>query len=146
MTLKTILAFEELKEGEQLEALVKEAITKVQLVKYAGASGDFNPLHTDDAFAKKIGMDGVIAHGMLVMGFLGQYLQELASEQAEITTFKMRFGAMTRPGDQITCFAVVEKLYTENEKKCVALKLIAEKAPQDIVGSGKAVLSFRANR
>lgn len=73
-----MLNYESLHEGQRLEPFIKPPVTKVQLVKYAGASGDFNPLHTDDAFAQEIGMNGVIAHGMLVMGFLGEYVMKLA--------------------------------------------------------------------
>ena len=137
-----MLQLKELQEGQKLEPLVKPAVTKVQLVKYAGASGDFNPLHTDDAFAQSIGMPGVIAHGMLVMGFLGQYIMELAGTSAAPTNFKMRFGAMTRPGDVITCSAVVKKVYEEQAKQCVDLELYAEKAPGKIVGFGEATLQM----
>ena len=94
-----MVQFDQLVEGQQLPAHTKEKVTKVQLVKYAGASGDFNPLHTDDAFAQKIGLPGVIAHGMLVMGFLGEYINKLAGDVAEVKDFKMRFGAMTVPND-----------------------------------------------
>lgn len=138
-----MLNYDDLQEGQKLHSLVKKPVTKVQLVKYAGASGDFNPLHTDDEFAKKVGMPGVIAHGMLVMGFLGQYIGELAGEKAEISTFQMRFGAITQPGDQITCYAVVKNIYEENNQAFAGLELIAEKAPDKIVGSGYAVLSFK---
>jgi len=137
-----MLQLKELQEGQKLEPLVKPAVTKVQLVKYAGASGDFNPLHTDDAFAQSIGMPGVIAHGMLVMGFLGQYIMELAGTSAAPTNFKMRFGAMTRPGDVITCSAIVKKVYEEQTKQCVDLDLYAEKAPGKIVGFGEATLQM----
>ena len=137
-----MLQFKELQQGQKLEPLVKPAVTKVQLVKYAGASGDFNPLHTDDAFAQSIGMPGVIAHGMLVMGFLGQYVMELAGTSATLTNFKMRFGAMTRPGDEITCLAIVKKIYQEQAKQFVDLDLYAEKAPGKIVGFGEATLQL----
>lgn len=143
MKLDTVLNYESLIEGQQLEPLTKPPVTKVQLVKYAGASGDFNPLHTDDEFAKKIGMEGVIAHGMLVMGFLGQYVMELAGNSAEPSRFRMRFGAVTRPGDRITCSATVEKVFEENSKRYVELKLKAEKSPGEVVGTGIAVLRFR---
>lgn len=142
MALKTELEYKNLTEGQQLDPLTKPPVTKVQLVKYAGASGDFNPLHTDDEFAQKIGMDGVIAHGMLVMGFLGQYVGELAGKRATISQFKMRFGAMTKPGDQITCSALVKELYTESGNNYADLELQAEKSPDEVVGSGKAVLCF----
>ncbi|WP_432703053.1 MaoC/PaaZ C-terminal domain-containing protein [Lysinibacillus sphaericus] len=137
-----MLQFKELQQGQKLEPLVKPAVTKVQLVKYAGASGDFNPLHTDDAFAQSIGMPGVIAHGMLVMGFLGQYVMELAGTSATLTNFNMRFGAMTRPGDEITCLASVKKIYQEQAKQFVDLDLYAEKAPGKNVGFGEATLQL----
>lgn len=132
--------YENLTTDKKLKTFTKPAITKVQLVKYAGASGDFNPLHTDDATAKKMGMDGVIAHGMLVMGFLGQYVQELA-EHAEIKKINMRFGGMTVPGDEITCSATVKRIY-KDDNKYVELDLQAEKGSGEIVGFGSAILNF----
>lgn len=135
-----MLQYETLQAGQKLESLVKPAVTKVQLVKYAGASGDFNPLHTDDAFAQSIGMPGVIAHGMLVMGFLGQYVMELAGTKARPTNFKMRFGAMTRPGDVITCSAIVKKIYEEQNRQFIDLELTAEKEPGRVVGFGEITL------
>lgn len=134
--------YEELEIDQKLKALTKPPISKVQLVKYAGASGDFNPLHTDDATAQKMGMDGVIAHGMLVMGFLGQYVQDLAG-YAEIKNINMRFGGMTVPGDEITCSAIVKNLYEEDDYKFVELDLQAEKASNDLVGFGSATLKYR---
>jgi len=133
-----VVAFESLQVGQLLPSYTKPSITKVQLVKYAGASGDFNPLHTDDAFAQKIGMQGVIAHGMLVMGFLGEYVMKLAGDVAQVKQFSMRFGAMTLPGDTITCIAQVKDIH-EGE---VVLELTAQKQDQTIVGSGKATLSY----
>lgn len=137
-----MLKYEDLTEGLELEPLIKPAVTKVQLVKYAGASGDFNPLHTDDAFAQSIGMPGVIAHGMLVMGFLGEYVNKLAGVTAEVTNFRMRFGAITRPGDQITCSAIVRSVYEEDGRQIAKLELKAEKAAEKVVGSGQASLCF----
>ncbi len=134
--------FDSIREGQQLEAYVKPAVTKVQLVKYAGASGDYNPLHTDDEFAQKVGMPGVIAHGMLVMGFLGEYVMKLAGTNAIPVNFKMRFGAVTRPGDAITSHAIVKKLYEENGERFATLDLIAEKAPGEVVGNGEATVRF----
>ena len=133
-----VVAFESLQVGQLLPSYTKPPITKVQLVKYAGASGDFNPLHTDDAFAQKIGMQGVIAHGMLVMGLLGEYVMMLAGDVAQVKQFSMRFGAMTLPGDAITCIAQVKEIH-EGE---VVFELTAQKQDQTVVGSGKATLSF----
>ena len=138
-----MLVFEELKQGDELRSFVKAPVTKVQLVKYAGASGDYNPLHTDDEFARKVGMPGVVAHGMLVMGFLGQYLGDLKKDSADVIKFGMRFGAITVPGDQITCTALVENVYEENEGRFVDLELKAVNESGKVVGSGKATLRFR---
>ena len=60
-----------MKPGDDLAPLVKEPVTRVQLVQYAGASGDFNPIHWDPERGQEMGLGGVIAHGMLSMGFLG---------------------------------------------------------------------------
>ncbi|ARJ37561.1 dehydratase [Sporosarcina sp. P21c] len=132
----------ELKVDQKLEPMVKPPITKVQLAQYAGASGDFNPLHLDDDFAQKIGMDGVVAHGMLVMGFLGEYVMKIAGKEARVANFKMRFGKMTVPGDEIRCSGVVERTYEEDGKRWIALDLTAEKVSGEVVGSGSAILQL----
>lgn len=132
------LLWEEVTEGQMLPTYQKPPITKVQLVKYAGASGDFNPLHTDDAFAQGIGMPGVIAHGMLVMGFLGEYVMQLAGDRAQVKRFSMRFGAMTFPGDAVTCVAQVKEV---NDRQ-VSLDLTAKKQDGTVVGSGAVLLAF----
>ena len=136
----TKIAFSELQPDVVLPPFTKPAVSKAQLVQYAQASGDLNPLHTDDDFAKSIGMDGVIAHGMLIMGFLGQYVQELAGNESIVHQFNMRFGAMTVPGDSITCGGMVKSLTEVNGSPAVELELFAEKAPGERVGTGSAVL------
>ena len=136
----TSISFSELKPGTHLPSIKKPPVTREQLVQYAHASGDLNPLHTDDDFAKSIGMDSVIAHGMLIMGFLGQYVQELAGTESIVYQFNMRFGAMTVPGDSITCSGNVTEVTEIDGKPAAKLELFAEKAPGDRVGSGTATL------
>ena len=63
---------EDVQPGQEMPPLVKPPIQQIQLTRYAGASGDFNPIHQDDAFARAAGMGGVFAHGMLSMGFVAQ--------------------------------------------------------------------------
>jgi len=70
------LAYEKLQEGAEIEPVVKGPITKEQLKEYGPAAGDPNPIHIDDEFAKMAGYPGVFAHGMLSMGFLGQFLAD----------------------------------------------------------------------
>src|ERR1700694_4733974 len=74
MTDPVLAARPDLESGSVLPDLRKPPITKQQLVKYAGASGDYNLIHTDDETARTVGLEGVIAHGMLSMAFLGEYL------------------------------------------------------------------------
>ncbi|KAA0956929.1 MULTISPECIES: MaoC/PaaZ C-terminal domain-containing protein [unclassified Planococcus (in: firmicutes)] len=136
----TAISFSELQSNTALPSFTKPAVSKEQLVQYAQASGDLNPLHTDDNFAKSIGLDGVIAHGMLIMGFLGQYVQEIAGTESVVHQFNMRFGAMTKPGDVITCGGFVKQLMEIDGQPAVALELFAEKAPGERVGTGSAVL------
>ena len=76
--------FEDLQPGDAMPALVKPPIQQIQLTRYAGASGDFNPIHQDDAFAKAAGMGGVFAHGMLSMGFVAQSVTDWLEQVQEI--------------------------------------------------------------
>ncbi|RJP26916.1 MAG: dehydratase [Candidatus Abyssobacteria bacterium SURF_5] len=94
--------FDDVNVGDEIPSLAKDPITEVQLVKYAGASGDFNPIHTVHHYAEKAGLGGVIAHGMLSMGFVGQHVTRWMGEAGELKRLKVRFAAMTRPGDVIT--------------------------------------------
>src|SRR4051794_13218044 len=87
--------------GFQFQPLEKEQITHTQLVRYAGASGDFNPIHTVVTFAEEAGLGGVIAHGMLIMGFVGQAIGTWFPLR-NLAMFSVRFQAMTLPGESIT--------------------------------------------
>lgn len=85
----------------QFPAIQKGEITHTQLVRYAGASGDFNPIHTVVPFAQKeAGFDDVIAHGMLIMGFVGQAVGSWVPIE-HLVKYSVRFKAMTRPGEKI---------------------------------------------
>ena len=98
--------FEDITVGDEMPELVKGPVVKLQHVMYAGASGDFNPLHTDDDFAKAVGMkDGVISHGMLIMGFVGQAITSWIPRKY-VKKYGVRFAGMTRPGNTITCEVV----------------------------------------
>lgn len=98
-----------MKAGQELPALRKEPVTREQLVAYANAAGDQNPIHQDDVAARAMGLDGVIAHGMLSMGFLGQYVAAVAGPQA-VRRLKVRFAAMVVPGDELTCKGIVQEV------------------------------------
>jgi acyl dehydratase len=96
-----------MKAGEAIEFKSQPAITHEMLREYAAASGDFNPIHLDEAVAKKMGLPGIIAHGMLTAGFLAARASELAPGW-RVRRFQCRFKAMTFPGDVISVGGLVK--------------------------------------
>ncbi|HLH74795.1 MAG TPA: MaoC/PaaZ C-terminal domain-containing protein [Chloroflexota bacterium] len=127
-----------LKAGDSLPPLVKEPISKVQLLKYAGASGDYNLIHTDVETARAAGLGDVIAHGMLSMGFLGQFLTDLAGPE-NVRRLQVRFGAMVRLGDVLTCRGMVQSVEPiDAERSLVTLDIWAENQRGEKVTTGAA--------
>ena len=86
--------FEDVRLGDELPPLVKGPIQQIQLTRYAGASGDFNPIHYRDDVATGVGLPGVIAHGMLTMGLAVQPVVDWAGDPARVSDYQVRF---TRP-------------------------------------------------
>lgn len=124
--------------GEELPPLVKDPITKVQLLKYAGASGDYNLIHTDVETARAVGLGDVIAHGMLGMGFLGQFLSDRAGPES-VRRLAARFSAMVRLGDVITCRGVVREVVpSDGQRRRVLLEIWAENQRGEKVTTGEA--------
>jgi acyl dehydratase len=79
-------------------------ISRTDIVRYQGASGDFNPIHHDIEFAKSAGFEDIFVVGMLIAGYLATFASDLVGVES-ITNFKIRFQAQTWPGDLITCSA-----------------------------------------
>ena len=127
--------YEDINVGDEMPELVKGPLQKLQHVMYAGASGDFNPLHTDDDFAKAVGLDGVIAHGMLIMGFVGQAITQWIPRKY-LKKFGVRFAGMTRPGNTITVKGnVVDKL-VEGSENIIRCEVLAQDENGDIKITG----------
>jgi acyl dehydratase len=96
------MAPRELAVGQTFETVVVEDLKRTQIVQYAGASGDYNPLHTDEVNATKIaGYPSVFAHGMLTMGLTGQAVAGLVGAE-NLLRFGVRFTAQVWPGDTLT--------------------------------------------
>lgn len=110
------ISFNSINEGSELAVLDKGPITHGQIIRYAGASGDFNPIHNDPVFAKKQGLDSTIAHGMLIMGMVGQLITNI-SDSKYVANFNIRFGRMTKQGDSLKISAQVKKKTATPEKK-----------------------------
>jgi len=97
------------REGEPLPALTK-TVTQAQIDAYADVSGDHNPIHVNPDVARSVGLDGTIAHGMLSMAFAGQTLTDWLTATAglgRLGRLRVRFQAMVRPGDTLTCRGVL---------------------------------------
>ena len=108
--------FESLEVGDEIPALTIPPVSRHILALYCGASGDHNPIHVDQDYAKSVGLDDVIAHGMLSAGYLARMLTDWVPQSA-IRSINNRFTAMTHVGDNITCKGkVVEKFENDNEK------------------------------
>src|SRR5437763_2173485 len=90
--------------GQELSPLVKPPVTREQLQRYANASGDHNPIHLDEEAAHRVGLDSIIAHGMLSMAFLGQFVTQHIADNPEayVALLKVRFMSMVRLGDTLT--------------------------------------------
>ena len=93
---------EDVQVGAEIPPLVKGPIQQIQLTRYAGASGDFNPIHQDDEFARAAGMGSVFAHGMLTMGFVAQSVTDWAGA-GSVKKIGVRFAGLVRLKDVITC-------------------------------------------
>ena len=115
---------EDVKVGDALPDLVKGPIRQIQLTRYAGASGDFNPIHQDDEFAKAAGMGGVFGHGMITMGFVAQSVKDWAGA-GTITKLGVRFAGLVRLKDVITCKGRVLAKSSKNGTHLVELELSA---------------------
>ena len=108
--------FDSVNVGDMLPPLSLPPVTRGTLALYAEASGDPNPIHIDVAFARAAGMPDVLAHGMLLMAWLGRMLTNWAP-QRDLREFGVRFSAMTHVGERITCTGrVVDKKERDGER------------------------------
>jgi acyl dehydratase len=135
--------FDAIKIGDAIPSYTSGPITTTHMVRYAGASGDFNPLHHDQSFAKMIGLESVIAHGMLIMGIAGEAITAWV-ENKYLKKMSVRFLSMTEPVDwndventknraTITVSGKVVKKYEENGEKRIHCSIVAK----DALGSRK---------
>lgn len=120
--------------GESLSSVQLPPVSRMDLIKYSGASGDFNPIHTIDEAAKKAGLPGIIAHGMWTMGNLAK-LFTAYHEEGFIQDYVVRFTGMVFLDDVITLKAEL----SERNEDVLIFQVVAEN--QD----GKAVIKGTVN-
>ncbi len=135
------LYYEDVQVGDDIPKLVKSPVSHLQLVRYAGASGDFNPLHTDPKIGELIGLGGIITHGMLIMGFVGQMLSDYVGPAA-LRKFGVRFKGMTRIDDVITCTGTITEKYEADGEARIAGKVQAADQNGDVKVTGTFVAAL----
>jgi acyl dehydratase len=114
----------DLKVGDTHSELLVEDLKRTQLVQYAGASGDYNPLHTDELFTVKVaGYPSVFAHGMLTMGMTGRMLTNYVGD-GRLTKYGVRFTSQVWPGDTLNSTATVTGLSDVDGVKLVDLDVV----------------------
>ena len=111
------------------------------LLKYAKASGDFNPIHLDKEFGKTIGLDNVIVHGMLIMAHLGKSIAN-SNSVSFLKNFSVQFCSITKLEERLICKGEVSKIEKNNKKKNITLKLKVLNLSGEVKISGKTIFSI----
>jgi acyl dehydratase len=124
--------------GDRREEVLVDDLTRTQIVQYAGASGDYNPLHTDEIFATKVaGYPSVFAHGMLTMGVTGRILTDWVGD-GRLLRYGVRFVKQVWPGDTLTASAEITSIREDEGKPVADFKVETRNQDGDVVLSGTA--------
>ena len=138
MEVDVALSVRSLNIGDSYEEVVVDDLTRTQLVMYAGASGDYNPLHTDEIYTTQIaGYPTVFAHGMLTMGLTGKMLTNYVGD-GRLTKFGVRFTNQVWPGDTLTTTATVLDIQINEDATLVDLEIKTLNQKDETVVSGYA--------
>jgi len=136
MTLKA----SELKVGDTYQEEVVKNLSRTQIVQYAGASGDYNPVHTDEMFTTQLaGYPSVFAHGMLTMGMTGKMLTNWVGD-GRLTKYGVRFTSQVWPGDTLTAKATVTEIREEDGQQLADIEVSTtnEEGVEVVKGSATA--------
>jgi acyl dehydratase len=134
----------DVKEGDEIPAFVLERLTRTDLVRYAGASGDFNPIHHDEEFARSAGNPTVFGHGMLTAGLVGKCVTDFVGVE-NLRTFKVRFANRVWPGDTITCRGRVTRKYEADGEPRIDGEVVAltQRGETAVMGNFTAAIAAR---
>ena len=139
------LTASQLSVGDVHREVVVDDLTRTQIVQYAGASGDYNPLHSDEIFATQVaGFPSIFAHGMLTMGLTGKMVTNYLGD-GRLLSFGGRFQAQVWPGDTLTARAeVVDVRDGDDGAGVVELRIVTTNQDGVDVFSGSATASIEA--
>nr|WSY52540.1 MaoC family dehydratase [Streptomyces sp. NBC_00886] len=135
------IAYDDIEVGTELPAQTF-SVTRATLVQYAGASGDFNPIHWNEKFAKEVGLPDVIAHGMFTMAEAIRVVTDWAGDPGAVVEYGVRF---TKPvvvpnDDQGATVEVGAKVAAKLDDNTVRVDLTATSAGQKVLGMSRAVV------
>jgi len=133
------LYYEDVTVGSEITPLVKEPTTR-QLVMWAGAVGDYLPIHYDKDFAQSRGLSGVIVHGQLIGAFLGQLMTDWIGEGGTLRKLSCSYKGMNYPGEAVTLRGKVTKKYVQDGQHYVECSLRAENSKAEKTASGMAIV------
>ncbi len=131
--------FENIRAGDELPAMAKSPVDRVQLARFAGATNDFNPLYVDEVHAKSLGMPSVYAPSLLGMSFLGQLVGDWA-RGATLKKFNVKFIKMLWPGDTLVCKGRVSDRHGDGGKYFIELDVWAENQKGELVLKGLSTM------
>jgi acyl dehydratase len=121
--------------GDRFEQVLTEDLTRTQIVQYAGVSGDYNPVHTDEVFARHAGFPSVFAHGMLTMAMTAQALTGWLGGD-NLIRYGVRFKKQVWPGDRLVVTAEVQEMRTDESGRRLAELIVTTRN-----GAGEEVLA-----
>ena len=128
-----------MQEGTERTQVMIECVDRAMFVRYAGASGDFNPIHWNEDFAKSAGYPGVFAQGMFTAGVLATFVTDWLGEES-VRKFRTRFVGQVWPGEKIVCTGRVERVYDHDGSKLADIKLEVTNAEGEKKISGDATV------
>jgi acyl dehydratase len=143
--MSTQVYYEDIEAGSELPPLVKHPTT-TQLVKYAAASGDFYRIHYDKDFAVSTGLSGVIVHGWLTLGFLGQLVTDWLGDEGTLIKLSASYRGINKVDEDIRCGGKVTKKYDEDGKKFARVDVWAENPAGEKTVTGTAVVTLPSKR
>lgn len=128
----------DLSPGDCRSHVLVEDLSRTQLVQYAGASGDYNPLHTDERYASEVaGFPSVFAHGMLTMGMTGRVLTDWVGND-RLVSYGARFVKQVWPGDTLTTEVTVETVRSAGSEPTADFTIVTRNANGETVMTGTA--------
>ena len=123
--------------GDLAEPRTFGPLTRTDIVRYAGASGDFNPMHHDEPLATSLGLPGVFSIGMLQAGLLASFATDWLGPR-NVRRYRVRFSEQVWPGDELTCTGRVTEVAPASDGTVVTVELVCNRQTGGVAISGSA--------